>query len=67
MIAYDIIVNFCIFSLLKYDSIFIKKLKHHTYVVKKLLHSDFVGGQYQLWSLKFMLIFLFHDTFKWLW
>ena len=34
MIAPDIIVSFCIFSLLKYDRIFCKKLEHDTYEAK---------------------------------
>ena len=34
MIASDIIVSFYIFSLLKYDRIFCKKLEHDTYGVK---------------------------------
>ena len=34
MIAHDIIVSFCIFSLLKCDSIFDKSLEHDTYRVK---------------------------------
>ena len=34
MIARKIIVSFCIFSLLKYDRIFVKSLEHDTYAVK---------------------------------
>ena len=34
MIANDIIVSFCILSLLKYDRIFGKNLEHDTYRVK---------------------------------
>ena len=34
MVAHDIIVTFCIFSLLNYNSIFGKKLEHDTYEVK---------------------------------
>ena len=34
MIARDIIVSFCIFSYLKYDGIFDRKLGHDTYRVK---------------------------------
>ena len=34
MIARDIIVSFCIFSLLNYDRISGKYLEHDTYVVK---------------------------------
>ena len=34
MIARDIIVNFCIFGLLKFDWIFGKNLEHDTYRVK---------------------------------
>ena len=34
MIAHNIIVSFCIFSLLKYDMIFGKNLEHDTYGVK---------------------------------
>ena len=35
MIAHSIIVSFCIFIILKYDSIFGKKLEHDTYGVNK--------------------------------
>ena len=34
MTAHNIIVTFCIFSLLKYDMIFGKNLEHDTYGVK---------------------------------
>ena len=35
MIVHSIIVSFCIFIILKYDSIFGKKLEHDTYGVNK--------------------------------
>ena len=35
MIARDIIVGFCIFSLLKYNRVFGKNLEHDTYGVKE--------------------------------
>ena len=34
MIPHNIIISFCIFSLLKYDRIFGKNLEHDTYGVK---------------------------------
>ena len=34
MIAHDVIVSFCFFSLVKYDIIFGKKLEHDAYKVK---------------------------------
>ena len=34
MIAHNIVVSFCIFSLLKYDRIYVKNLEHDTYGVK---------------------------------
>ena len=34
MIPHNIIISFCIFSLLKYDRIFSKNLEHDTYGVK---------------------------------
>ena len=54
MIAHDIIDSFCIFSLLKYDRIIGKNLEHNSW--PRTLRP---GGQYQVWSLKFMLVFIF--------
>ena len=46
MIAHDIIVTFYIFSLLKYDRIFGKRLEHDTYDWGKIksLAQHFTGG-----------------------
>ena len=43
MIAHNIIVSFCIFSLLKYDRIFGKNLEHDTYGVKWSLDPALCG------------------------
>ena len=64
MTAHDIIDSSCIFSLLKYDRIIGKNLEHDTCGVKwnpwpRTLRP---GGQYQVWSLKFMLVFIFYNT-----
>ena len=65
MIARDVIVSFYIFRLLKYDRIFGKNLEHDTYGLKnKALELALYGGQYQIWSHKFMIVLFFHDTFK---
>ena len=43
MIACEIIVSFCIFSLLKYDRIFGKHVVHDTYGVNKVLDPALCG------------------------
>ena len=43
MISHNIIVSFCIFSLLKYDKIFGKNLEHDTYGVKKVVDPALCG------------------------
>ena len=43
MLGHDIIVSFSIFSLLKYDSIFSKKLEHDTYGVRLSPSAKFCG------------------------
>ena len=62
MIALDIIVSFCIFSLLKCDRIFGKNLGHD--ICGKVFDPALSGGQYQIWLSKFTLVFFFYDTFK---
>ena len=42
MIAHDIILSFCIFSVLKYDRIIRKNFEHDTYVVKKAFDRGLV-------------------------
>ena len=44
MIARDIIISFCIFSVLKYDRTIRKNLEHDTYVVKKAFDPALRGG-----------------------
>ena len=44
MMARNIIVSFYIFSLLKYDRIFGKSLKHDTYGEKEVLELALCGG-----------------------
>ena len=52
--------QFLHFQLLKFDRIFGKNLEHDTYgVKKKSLTQHFLGGHYQFWPLKFMLVFFF--------
>ena len=58
IIAHDIIVSICIFSLLTYDRIFDENLEHDTYGVKSST-KQFAGFQYQVWPLMFMLVFLY--------
>ena len=57
MIAHDIIDSFCIFSLLKYDRIIGKNLEHNSW--PRTLRP---GGQYQVWSLKFMFSFFYNTS-----
>ena len=61
MLTRNITVSFYIFRLLTYDTIFGKNLEHDTYGVKSAPH--FAGGQYQAWSLKFMLVLLAMITY----
>ena len=44
MMAHDIIVSLCIFSLLKYNRIFGKNLEHDTFGYNKVLDPGFCGA-----------------------
>ena len=64
MIAHDIIVNFCIFSLLKYDRFFGKHFGHDNSEVKQSLDPALCGGSFPGLISKICLSFLFYDTLK---
>ena len=65
MIAHDIIVSFCIFSLLKkYDRIFGKKLEHDNYGVKQIPCLALCEGWLPGLVSKFCIIFVYYGAFK---
>ena len=59
MIARDIIVSFHIYSLLKYDKIYGKFWSKILFLANNVIYAAFCGGYYQVWFVKFMLVFYF--------
>ena len=57
MIARNIIVSFYIFNLPKYGRIFRKNWSMTLSLTNKVLDQALCGGHYQVFSLKFMLVF----------
>ena len=59
MIARDVIVSFYIYSLLKYNKIYGKIWSMILSLTNKVIALALSGGYYQVWSVKFMLVFFF--------
>ena len=59
MIARDVIVSFYIYSLLKYNKIYGKIWSMILSLTNKVIDLALSGGYYQVWSVKFMLVFFF--------
>ena len=64
MIARDIIVSFHIYSLLKYDKIYGKFWRKILFLANNVIYAAFCGGYYQVWFVKFMLVFYFMTHFS---
>ena len=59
MIARDVIVSFYIYSLLKYNKIYGKIWSMILSLTNKVIDLALSVGYYQVWSVKFMLVFFF--------
>ena len=59
MIARDVIVSFYIYSLLKSNKIYGKIWSMILSLTNKVIDLALSGGYYQVWSVKFMLVFFF--------